>query len=195
MNNPNNAQGQTQGQGIPGFANQPNNQPQWGQPPTSQPPAPNQGFSQNGFPQGEHAPSGNNYDGNGSTAVSADTKSNPIGAKGVASIVGILVLLGGASYVWSNHHNGQKNDEAAPTTSVRQFKGATPSANPTPGQETTEPAPRKVAINPTVNNDDTATDTTEESDDSDSSNNNSTSSSAGECDTPGADGKTYSTLR
>lgn len=191
MNNPNNAQGQTQGQGIPGFANQPNNQPQWGQPPTSQPPAPNQGFSQNGFPQGEHAPSGNNYDGNGSTAVSADTKSNPIGAKGVASIVGILVLLGGASYVWSNHHNGQKNDEAAPTTSVRQFKGATPSANPTPGQETTEPAPRKVAINPTVNNDDTATDTTEESDDSDSSNNNSTSSSAGECDTPGADGKTY----
>ena len=191
VNNPNNAQGQTQGQGIPGFANQPNNQPQWGQPPTSQPPAPNQGFSQNGFPQGEHAPSGNNYDGNGSTAVSADTKSNPIGAKGVASIVGILVLLGGASYVWSNHHNGQKNDEAAPTTSVRQFKGATPSANPTPGQETTEPAPRKVAINPTVNNDDTATDTTEESDDSDSSNNNSTSSSAGECDTPGADGKTY----
>ena len=84
-----------------------------------------------------------------------------------------------------------ENDEAAPVISVTQSKGATPSANPAPGQETTEPAPRKVAINPTDNNDDTATDTTEESDDSDSSNNNSTSSSAGECDTPGAGGKTY----
>lgn len=84
-----------------------------------------------------------------------------------------------------------ENDEAAPVISVTQSKGATPSANPAPGQETTEPAPRKVAINPTVNNDDTATDPTEESDDSDSSNNNSTSSSTGECDTPGAGGKTY----
>ncbi|MDO4915261.1 hypothetical protein [Corynebacterium sp.] len=189
LNNPNSQQGQPQGQGTPGFANQPPNQPQWGQPPTPQQPAPNAGFSQGG-----NAPSGNTYGGNGSTVVSANTKPNRIGAKGVASIVGILVLLGGAiggaSYVWSNHHNGQKNDEAAPATSVTQSQAATPSANPTPGQETTEPAPRKAAINPTVNNDDTATDTTEESDDSDSSTNNSNSSSDGECTTQGATGQT-----
>ncbi|WP_337448669.1 hypothetical protein [Corynebacterium pseudokroppenstedtii] len=194
VNNPNSQQGQPQGQGTPGFANQPPNQPQWGQPPTSQPSAPNQGFSQGSFPQGGNAPSGNTYGGNGSTVVSANTKPNRIGAKGVASIIGILVLLGGAvggaSYAWSHHHNGQKNDEAAPATSVTQSQAATRSANPTPGQETTEPAPRKTAINPTVNNDDTTADTTEESDDSDSSNNNSNDDSGGECTTQGASGQT-----
>ena len=195
MNNPNSQQGQTQGQGTPGFTNQPPNQPQWGQPPTSQPPTPNQGFPQGGFPQNENVPSGNTYGGNGSTVVSANTKPNRIGAKGVASIVGILVLLGGAigraSYVWSNHRNGQDNNGAALATSVTQSQVASPSANSTTGQETTEPTRNNAAINPTVNNDDTTADTTEESDDSDSSSNNSNSSSAGECDSPGADGKTY----
>ena len=134
VNNPNSQEGQPQGQGAPGFANQPPNQPQWGQPPTSQPPAPNQGFPQGNFPQGGNAPTGNAYGGNGSTVVSADTRPNRIGAKGVASIVGILVLLcgaiGGASYVWSNHHNGQKNDEAAPATSVTQSQAANPPRKP-----------------------------------------------------------------
>lgn len=196
VNNPNNPQGSRQRLDTPGFGTQPPNQSQWGQPPTSQQPAPNQGFSQAGFSQGEHAPSGNNYGGNGSTGVSADTKPNRIGAKGIASIVGILVLLGGAiggaSYVWSNHHNGQDNNGAALATSVTQSRAATPSVNPTPGQETTEPTRNNAAIHPTVNNDDdTTADTTEESDDSDSSSNNSNSSSAGECDSPGGDGKTY----
>ena len=195
VNNPNSQQGQTQGQGTPGFTNQPPNQPQWGQPPTSQPPTPNQGFPQGGFPQNENVPSGNTYGGNGSTVVSANTKPNRIGAKGVASIVGILVLLGGAiggaSYVWSNHRNGQDNNGAALATSVTQSQVASPSANSTTGQETTEPTRNNAAINPTVNNDDTTADTTEESDDSDSSSNNSNSSSAGDCDSPGADGKTY----
>ncbi|WP_296136898.1 hypothetical protein [uncultured Corynebacterium sp.] len=195
VNNPNSQQGQPQGQGAPGFANQPPNQPQWGQPPTSQPPAPNQGFPQGNFPQGGNAPTGNAYGGNGSTAVSANTRPNRIGAKGVASIVGILVLLcgaiGEASYVWSNHHNGQKNDEAAPATSVTQSQAANPPANPTPGQETTGPTPKKTAINPTVNNDETTTDTTEENDDSDSSNNNSNKCSGGECTTQQPNGKTY----
>lgn len=191
VNNPNNSQGQ----GTPGFANQPANQPQWGQPSTSQSPTPNQGFSQGGFSQGGNAPSGNTYGGHGSTVVSANTKPNRIGAKGVASIVGILVLLGGAiggaSYVWSNHHNGQKNDEATVGTSITESQAATPSANPTPGQETTKPTPKKAAINPTMNNEDTTVDAAEESDDSDSLNNTSNSSSGGECSTQGADGKIY----
>lgn len=196
VNNPNNAHGSRQKQDTPGFGTQPPNQLQWGQPPTSQPPTPNQGFPQGGFPQNGNVPNRNTYGGNGSTVVSANTKPNRIGAKGVASIVGILMLLGGAiggaSYVWSNHHNGQDNNGAALATSVTQSQVATPSANSTTEQETTEPTPRKAAINPTVNNDDgTRADTTEESDDSDSSSNNSNSSSAGECDSPGADGKTY----